>query len=92
MLCAFFSAGALAAFVLFVAWDAWATAVLVMCFVVGILLGMQYLVLVLQCVAHAVWYVADSMVSLCAAGKRLIAARILACRRNPPTSEDAVDT
>ncbi|KAI0749014.1 hypothetical protein BC629DRAFT_1598971 [Irpex lacteus] len=43
-MCLFVSSCALMLFLLAVAWDAWPTAVLVMCFLAGILLTLQYLV------------------------------------------------
>ncbi|KAG2073999.1 hypothetical protein BDR04DRAFT_1093640 [Suillus decipiens] len=47
--CMFISACALMAFLLSVAWSAWPTAVLVMCFIAGILISLQFIVYGLHC-------------------------------------------
>lgn len=47
--CMFVSACALMAFLLSVAWSAWPTAVLVMCFIAGILISLQFIVYGLHC-------------------------------------------
>lgn len=57
-MCLFVSSCALMLFLLAVAWDAWPTAVLVMCFLAGILLTLQYLVFgAKRLVGGVVWVV-----------------------------------
>ncbi|KAG2135799.1 hypothetical protein DEU56DRAFT_806572 [Suillus clintonianus] len=51
--CMFVSACALMAFLIAVAWSAWPTAVLVMCFTAGILISLQFIIYGLHCVV--VW-------------------------------------
>ncbi|KAG2747055.1 hypothetical protein P692DRAFT_20570693 [Suillus brevipes Sb2] len=48
--CMFVSACALMAFLLSVAWSAWPTAVLVMCFIAGFLISLQFIIYGLHCV------------------------------------------
>jgi hypothetical protein len=48
--CMFISACALMAFLIAVAWSAWPKAVLVMCFMSGILVGLQFIIYGLHCV------------------------------------------
>lgn len=47
--CMFVSACALMAFLLSVAWSAWPTAVLVMCFIAGVLISLQFIIYGLHC-------------------------------------------
>ncbi|KAG1767438.1 hypothetical protein EDD22DRAFT_875865 [Suillus occidentalis] len=48
-ICMFVSACALMAFLLSVAWSAWPTAVLVMCFIAGFLISLQFIIYGLHC-------------------------------------------
>jgi hypothetical protein len=48
--CMFISACALMAFLIAVAWSAWPKAVLVMCFMAGILISLQFIIYGLHCV------------------------------------------
>ncbi|KAG1725260.1 uncharacterized protein EDB91DRAFT_1168896 [Suillus paluster] len=71
--CMFISACALMAFLLAVAWSAWPTAVLTMCFISGILISLQFIIYGLHCVVVCM---ADIIRRVCRG--------LMWCARKPP--------